>query len=207
MGTYICESCGGPIPKAKLRQSKPNRFCCWACYKASPRSGQRVTTTKGSRVLRMPDHPIAPPSGLIALCRVVLYEKIGPGPHPCEWCGLAIRWTPGKRPTRGSIVADHLDWNVHNNVPENLVASCLVCNSHRVRDHDRRLIRSDEVFLIDARGERHRAMEQACEECAAPFLARLTWVKAGRNPRFCSLPCANRATSRNRVKPSSSPPS
>lgn len=203
----LCEACGEPIPKRKMRASKPNRFCSWDCFKATPRP-QLVETPIGTRMMRRPDHPLAPPkSGLVALSRIVLYEKIGPGEHPCTWCERKVTWMPGAGNTEGALIADHLDWNQQNNDPSNLVPSCHVCNSHRVRQSDRRLIEEHEIFLVDSAGERHRAEEKVCEYCGSAFLAKLTFTRR-RAVRFCSLPCANRGNAKTRNpprRPTSSP--
>lgn len=199
MDMKTCEACGEPIPKKKIRASKPNRFCSWDCFKATPRP-QLVETTSGTRVMRRPDHPLAPRSGLVALSRIVLYEKIGPGEHTCTWCGCTVKWMPGEGNTKGALIADHLDWNQQNNDPSNLVPSCHVCNSHRVRQSDRRLIEPHEVFLVDSAGERHRAERKACEYCGEFFLAKLTFTKR-RGARFCSLTCASRSNAKTRKPP------
>lgn len=72
------------------------------------------------------DHPLASSSDCVAEHRVVLYEKIGPGPHPCHWCGGLLGWG-GK----SGINVDHLDNDKLNNDPDNLVPSCGNCNRQR----------------------------------------------------------------------------
>lgn len=81
--------------------------------------------------VRDPAHPLATPSGLILLHRKMLYDRIGPGWHPCHWCGEPVEWRIGK-PASGALVADHLDHDTRNNSPENLVPSCNPCNGHRL---------------------------------------------------------------------------
>lgn len=87
-----------------------------------------VVSRKGYRYLRLPDHPIANSSGWVGEHRMVLYDAIGGGPHPCHWCGLALTW---HGPASGRINADHVDGTRLNNVAENLVPACLVCNLAR----------------------------------------------------------------------------
>lgn len=71
-------------------------------------------------------HPLAD-GGRLEEHRKVLYDKIGPGPHPCHWgCGKTLEWG-GK----SGIQADHLDGDRLNNDPDNLVASCGGCNVKR----------------------------------------------------------------------------
>lgn len=60
--------------------------------------------------------------------RYVLYEKIGPGAHPCHWCGKMVEW--GGKPR---LVTDHLNENRHDNDPDNLVPACVRCNSKRAK--------------------------------------------------------------------------
>lgn len=78
------------------------------------------------------DHPLADKAGNLAEHRKVLYDKIGPGPHPCHWnaiskCGkLSMEWGGV-----GGICVDHLDDVKTNNDPLNLVPSCRGCNGSR----------------------------------------------------------------------------
>lgn len=73
-------------------------------------------------------HPLAGAQGKLLEHRQVLYDAIGPGPHPCKWCSKMLTWkgTPGLR-----INVDHLDFDRVNNVLLNLVVSCLDCNTKR----------------------------------------------------------------------------
>jgi ssDNA-binding Zn-finger/Zn-ribbon topoisomerase 1 len=81
------------------------------------------------------DHPLAAGKhGRVATHRYVLYEKLGPGPHPCHWCGIEINWTTGGNGPgcpAGALVADHVNGDPHDNRPENLVAACNACNTLR----------------------------------------------------------------------------
>lgn len=78
-----------------------------------------------------PSHPIATADGKVLTHRHVLYERVGPGPHPCHWCGTSVQWRVGK-PSAGALVADHVDHDRSNNDPANLVPSCNPCNGHRL---------------------------------------------------------------------------
>jgi hypothetical protein len=74
------------------------------------------------------DHPLATAQGKLLEHRVVLFDAIGPGTHPCHWCGVILSWQG--RPSQ-RICTDHLDHNKLNNTRENLVVSCLDCNTKR----------------------------------------------------------------------------
>lgn len=86
-------------------------------------SGYASTTRKG--------HPVANRSGGVWVHRMVLYDSIGPGPHPCHWCDAPVDWGEG-------LTADHLNWDRRDNRPCNLVPSCMSCNSTRFRTRDDR---------------------------------------------------------------------
>ena len=79
------------------------------------------------------DHPLSHSTGYLPEHRKVLYEKIGPGRHPCYWCKQELDWGGYH-----GIQADHLDSDRLNNAPENLVASCQLCNKGRKPRHDTR---------------------------------------------------------------------
>jgi len=72
-------------------------------------------------------HPVAPPSGKAYVHRVVLYDALGEGPHPCHWCGTLVDW----RSTEQQLEVDHLDFDRRNNDVANLVPSCRNCNVGR----------------------------------------------------------------------------
>lgn len=71
-----------------------------------------------------PSHPLADAKGRLGLHRESLHTKIGAGAHPCNWCATILWWGV-------DLDVDHLDWDVTNNAPENLVAACHSCNSAR----------------------------------------------------------------------------
>ena len=66
------------------------------------------------KVVTCHGHPLATKYGLVRLHRKVLYEKIGPGEHPCHWCGETVRWMNGNR-SKDSLVSDHVDGDTQNN--------------------------------------------------------------------------------------------
>jgi len=92
------------------------------------------TYVRKYRTTQDPGHPLAPPSGRIYVHRRVLFEKIGPGAHACHWgCGRVVRWMTGR--ADDMLIADHVDGQGDNNDPENLVPSCLTCNTNRTVPH------------------------------------------------------------------------
>ena len=60
--------------------------------------------------------------------RLVLYEKIGPGQHPCNYCGETVEWKVGQHTQRGNLIAEHVDGDTTNNDPENLRHLCQRCH-------------------------------------------------------------------------------
>jgi len=184
----ICENCGATF---KVKQKdRPNRFCSRTCYAA--KRPRRKETTKGTRMRKIFDHPLSTPSGGITEARLVLYEKIGPGSHPCTWCKETVTWMPGRGLVAGALIADHLDWNHHNNDPDNLVPSCNACNSHRIRNGGRARIQPDEFYITSSDGTRSRAAQRYCVICGTQFLALLSQVRNGKG-FYCSRSCARRA--------------
>lgn len=190
-----CETCGEPI--RRQHPGRPGRFCSRTCYFASGPRGDRVAKTAGARLRRAPGHPLAPASGTVAVCRLVLYEKIGPGSHACHWCGEPVTWMPGQGVAPGALVADHLDWDQANDSPANLVPSCNACNAHRTSRGNRQIISDDELVVVAPNGSRHRATERACELCGSAFVVALAQLRIGKG-RFCSRSCARKVSNANR---------
>lgn len=119
--------------------SSPQRR--WMCEahadevdQATPRrspAGSGYMRADGYIEVRLPEsHPLAR-GGRTLLHRVALWDKIGPGQHPCNWCARTVRWCFGLAPD--ALVADHVDFDTTNNDPANLVPSCTGCNTSRSR--------------------------------------------------------------------------
>lgn len=146
--------------------------------------------TSRYKIVKRPNHPLAPPSGQLPLHRVVLYGKIGPGPHPCHECGTEVNWS-SRRTAKGALIADHLDGNSTNNDPSNLAPACHPCNTRR--GHDRRL--ADVPVITSERGRR-AATERVCAHCSKPFLvvtSLLTNKGSTNTGEYCSRLCQNTA--------------
>lgn len=95
-----------------------------AAPRRNPRGAGHIHQT-GYLVVTRHGHPLAHSNGHVFGHRLALYEAIGPGDHPCYWCGRVLSWASG------DLTADHLDWDRLNNDPSNLVPSCLACNGQR----------------------------------------------------------------------------
>ena len=91
----------------------------------------RVVDTDGYILLTgQYEHPLASEGGGLAEHRKVLYDKIGPGTHPCHWCDVELEWGGHE-----GINTDHVNWDKQDNRPENLVPSCRVCNGSRLKKY------------------------------------------------------------------------
>lgn len=93
-----------------------------SCYPTG--QGYAIRTDRG--------HALARVQGKVLEHRRVLFDLIGPGPHPCHWCSVPVDWSYGLDP-EDVLVVDHLDFDGLNNEPSNLVPSCHPCNSARTR--------------------------------------------------------------------------
>ncbi len=57
--------------------------------------------------------------------RLVLWDTIGPGRHPCHYCAAELEWGL-------TLEVDHLDHDRTANTIDNLVPACRSCqNAHR----------------------------------------------------------------------------
>lgn len=93
----------------------------------------RTTTSNGYVLIRCgKKHPVARSGGWALEHRVVLYDAIGPGDHPCNWCGTQVSWDLHYPDYPDSaLVVDHVDRDKSHNDINNLVASCAPCNFDR----------------------------------------------------------------------------
>lgn len=137
MGSRVVR-CDGPCSVEGCGKAvKSNDLCRWH-YEKSRRYGDPLAAApqrpaKRYRMVSAPGHPLAGNGRLILLHRKVLFDRIGPGWHHCYWCGRLVEWRAG-RPSGDALVVDHIDHDMQNNTPENLVPSCNPCNGHRPRD-------------------------------------------------------------------------
>ena len=82
-------------------------------------------------MVRRLGHPLANSRGEVYEHRLVLFESIGPGQHPCHWCSVLVSWDLTYPASIDALVVDHLDDDKLNNDPTNLAPSCNPCNGGR----------------------------------------------------------------------------
>lgn len=83
----------------------------------------------GYPIRHNPGHPLANLSGGRGLeHRMILFDAIGDGAHPCAYCGKSITW-------RVDLTVDHVNHVRSDNKLENLVPACQPCNSRKANDH------------------------------------------------------------------------
>ncbi len=96
-----------------------------------PSYSGRYLLPSGYWLVRVKSHPLARQDGYALAHRVALYDKIGPGEHPCHWCGVCVSWDMTYPDHPLGLVTDHLDEVKTNNQSDNLVPSCAKCNFAR----------------------------------------------------------------------------
>lgn len=131
-----CLTCGKQFTRrlyaSHVAKGAKGLYCSKGCAGKARWLGHGSTAPR--RIIRQPDHPLASDHGKVLEYRAVLYDKIGPGEHPCHWCGTLVRWQrggKGRGHRRGELAVDHLDGDTRNNASENLVPACNRCNTLR----------------------------------------------------------------------------
>lgn len=146
------------------------------------------------RYLRLKaDHALGKAGQSVPEHRMILWEKIGPGEHPCHHCGAPVRWEDG------TLHSDHLNRDPKDNRRENLVPSCQTCNI-RNRDYT---IRPDEAAYI-TKGRKVRGVVRNCATCNSEFITSAL-DKRPNHGRFCSRSCARRHPHRTPTSPTAAP--
>jgi len=133
MGNRTCsvEGCVKP-PRSGSAEWCKMHYHRWYRHGSVDSCATGVPTGPGRlyRLLELPGHPLADSANKVWEHRVVLFATIGPGVHPCRWCGKSVSWDS----TRGDtdcLVADHVNGRGDDNRPENLVPACVACNNTR----------------------------------------------------------------------------
>lgn len=103
-------------------------------------TGLKTVAGRRYRYVRADGHPLADKDGRTYEHRVVLYDHLGPGPHPCHWCGKDVDWVAKGDPR--CLMPDHLNGDGADNEITNLVPSCGTCNSARAAQSRSDLLRS-----------------------------------------------------------------
>jgi 5-methylcytosine-specific restriction endonuclease McrA len=141
-GTCTVPSCEKPS-----RSQSPTSMCKmhyhrWYRHGSTDKVATRKSTRTDAssyRSISRPDHPLAMTSGRIYEHRMVLFDEVGEGSHPCHWCSRIVTWMlPVGHPD--NLQVDHLNGVRNDNRLENLVVSCPNCNVRRgMQTRSRRL--------------------------------------------------------------------
>jgi hypothetical protein len=137
-------------------------------------------------LLYMPNHPLSYRRGYVAEHQRVLYDKIGPGRHQCNWCNRDVFWPGERRDGEVKLIADHVNEDTSDNDPGNLVPSCTKCNIQR---NDPHIVRDHELYITGRDGIKHRAERRFCKQCGSGFLNRIAYSRIGRGELYCSMKC------------------
>lgn len=126
--TCSVDSCIKPVKSRGWCSMHNARFDRHGDLHFTAYDGSGYIRDNGYRVVRAPGHPVAWTNGQAYQHRVILFNKIGPGPHQCHHCDATVRWMDD-RTDPDYLTADHLDRDKNNNQPANLVPACNSCNS------------------------------------------------------------------------------
>jgi hypothetical protein len=138
-----------------------------------------------------PTHPLAKVGGYVYVHEVVLYAKIGKGPHLCHWGGEVVDWKqtiPQKMD--GVLCSDHLNQDITDNRPENLVPSCFRHNISRT--HPQNFLAGED--WMQRGSQRLRYHLRICVGCGAEFKA-ANFIKTSKDHvgKYCSIKCYRKA--------------
>ena len=176
---FTCAGCGIVVAAFKSEALR-RKYCGASCYNQTRRLSYTPIGYRNRGVSR--DHPLSEGRNAIREHRLVLWDRVGPGAHPCHYCGTLVEWRVGVHAWHGALVAEHLDRNTANNDPSNIVVACQPCNIR----NQARTVTDDEDFVMTSDGNRRRAIKHICArpECGAEFLAALISKR-----KYCSSAC------------------
>lgn len=126
-----CKTCTDAVNKA-WQEANPEKYEAAQKTWREENEGHTYTESTSGYVNYIGfAHPASNPSGVTRYHRIILWDKIGPGEHECHWgCGKVLSWDVSfKKDSSKGLVVDHLNGIRDDNRPENLVASCVSCNS------------------------------------------------------------------------------
>jgi hypothetical protein len=180
-----CQACAIEFVPRPGRPDQP--YCSRPCYWEAARGRQRITEGVRHRMRSAKGHPIAPPSGVVAVARLNLYDKIGPGEHKCNWCNKMVDWAAGRH-SENELIADHLNWDATDDSPENLVPTCNPCNAHRRKNGRSKILTAKDTTRAWG-GAETRGFRRYCNHCGKQFIAVPAEAKNPGKARFCSRGC------------------
>lgn len=181
--TNKCKTCEKSFHPQNGRPDQP--YCSRGCYSDAIR-GQHRKEGVTYRMRTAKGHPIAPPSGVVAVARLNLWDRIGEGPHKCHWCGVDVSWFMS-RYEEGSLIVDHLNWDATDDTQNNLIPSCNTCNAHRREKGGLGKIKSEELTVL-RNGKPTRAVKTICHFCHSDFLVPPAVLAKGKG-KYCSRDC------------------
>ena len=194
--TCSCLQCSREFTVNSAYDARKRKFCSRGC---AARSQWKDEVWQGRRYRFVGrDHPLSNGNRCIQEQRAILWDRIGPGPHTCHYCGEEVNWRVGiKGGGNGALIAEHKDRDPRNNSPENLVPSCQRCN---ILNCDR-IIRPDELTVMKS-GRKRRAVERECQNCGTTF----RWVNrnAANRGKYCTMACYRASQRAGASKPTRS---
>jgi hypothetical protein len=117
---------------AKTRDWCSMHYARWYRHGSTDRRVRKWIASNGYEQAFLPDHPTASSTGQVYTHRVVVFDAIGAGTHPCHWCSKPVTWC--NRDWSTELVVDHVNADKLDNRIENLVPSCNRCNVQRDRE-------------------------------------------------------------------------